>query len=100
MAIQKFEITQAEGGTAVLVQVNPDAPQNRITGNDSDIIYVDLDCPAEREAVDEALQVFFAKILGVGRGNIAVTSGKSVEKKIVVILGRTPEAVEARLTGQ
>lgn len=100
MAIQKFEITNAESGTAVLVQATPQAAQNRITGNDGDIIYVELNAPAEREAVDEALQTFFARTLGVNRGKVAVASGKSVEKKIVIIMGVPPESVETQLTPQ
>ncbi len=100
MPIQKFEITNAEGGTAVLVQVTPNAARNRIAGKDSDIIYVELNVPADREVVDEALQTFFAKVLGVNRGKIAVTSGKSVEKKIVIIMELPPEIVEARLAAK
>ena len=100
MAVQKFEITNAEGGTAVLVQVSPNAARNRIARKDSDIIYVDLAVVAEHEAVDEALQAFFAQILGINRGKIAVASGKPIDKKIVIILDTPPEKVEKQLVPQ
>jgi len=95
--LQKFEITNAEGGTAVLMQVTPNSAKNEITGKDSDIIYVNLTSPAEQNLVDDDLQGFIAKLLGINRGRVAVTSGKSVEKKIVIVMGIDPVAVEDRL---
>ena len=97
MRLQKFEITNAEGGTAVLMQVTPNSAKNEITGKDSDIIYVNLTSPAEQNLVDDDLQGFIAKKLGINRGRVAVTSGKSVEKKIVIVMGIDPVAVEDRL---
>jgi len=95
--MQKFEITNAEGGTAVLVQVTPRAPRNQITGKDSDIVYVDLTSAADRQTIDNDLQTFIAQKLSVGRGKVAVASGNSIEKKIVIIMGLTPDEVEQRL---
>ncbi len=97
MPMHKFEITNAEGGTALLVQVKPNAKQNKITGKDKDIVYVALTSAAEQSVVDDDLQKFIAKKLGINRGKVAVTSGKSVEKKIVIIMGLMPEAVESKL---
>jgi len=97
MRLQKFEITNAEGGTAILMQVTPKATKNEITGKDSDIIYINLTSPAKLDAVDDSLQNFVAQKLGINRGRVAVTSGRSVEKKIVIVMGMDPATVEDRL---
>lgn len=95
--MQKFEITKAEGGTAFLVQVAPGAGQNRITRKDKDIVYIELVSAAEQKAVDQELGAFLAQKLAVKQEKIAIASGNSVEKKIVIIMGLTPEEIEARL---
>ena len=97
MRLQKFEITNAEGGTAILMQVSPNSAKNEITGKDSDIIYVNLTSPAKLDAVDDDLQRFIAQKLGINRGRVAVTSGRSVEKKIVIVMGMDPNLVEDKL---
>lgn len=94
MRLQKFEITNAEGGTAVLMQVTPNSTKNEVSGKDSDIIYINLTSPAEQSLVDDDLQDFVAQKLGVNRSRVAVTSGKSVEKKIVIVMGLAPVVVE------
>lgn len=93
----KFEFTEAEGGTALLVQVTPEAKQNKITGKDQDIVYVDLTSVAEQKVVDGDLRKFIAKKLGVSHTTVAIASGKSLEKKIVIIMGLTPNIVEKQL---
>jgi len=80
-----------------LVQVNPEAESNRITGKDSDIIYVDLTSPAEMEAVDQDLAVLLSKKLNIERDKVAVASGNSLTKKIVIIMGMAPENIEQLL---
>lgn len=95
--MQKFEITKAEGGTAFLVQVAPEAEQNKIVRKDKDIVYIELASAAERKAVDQELGAFLAQKLSVKQEKIAIASGNSVEKKIVIIMGLTPEEIETRL---
>jgi len=95
--MHKYKITNAEGGTAFLVQVRPEAESNKITGKDSDVVFVDLTSPAEMEAVDQNLAVFLSKKLGIEREKVAVASGSSVEKKIVIVMGMTPEGIDQHL---
>jgi len=95
--MHKFKITNVEGGTAFLVQVKPEAESNRITGKDSDIIYVDLTSPAEMETVDQDLAALLSKKLNIERDKVAVASGNSLTKKIVIIMGMAPENIEQLL---
>ncbi|MFQ5576244.1 MAG: DUF167 family protein [Anaerolineae bacterium] len=95
--MHKFKITNAEGGTAFLVQVAPEAAGNRITGKDSDVVYVDLTSPPRQEAVNHDLTAFLSERLNVDLEQIAITSGSSIEKKLVIIMGLAPEEIDRRL---
>lgn len=97
MRLQKFEVTNAEGGTAVLMRITAESATNKITGKDDDIVYVNLKSAKDKDSVDDALQTFIAEKLGISRGKVAIASGRSIEKRIVIVMGLTPEAVESRL---
>jgi uncharacterized protein YggU (UPF0235/DUF167 family) len=62
-------------------------------------VYVDLICVPEMETVNQELSVFLSEKLELTQEKIAIASGSSVEKKIVIIMGLTPEAIETRLFG-
>lgn len=97
--MHKFEITNAEGGAAFPVLVTPNAATNQITGKDEEAIYVDLTAASEREAVDHELIAFLAEELALGEEKIAIAAGKSVDKKVVIVMGLTPFEIERRLLG-
>lgn len=97
--MQKFKITNAEGGAAFQVVVTPNAGANQLIGKEADVIQIDLKVASDHAAIDRALLAFLAEKLGVGLEKIAITAGKSVEKRVVIVIGITPEEVEERLFG-
>ncbi|MEM7344044.1 MAG: DUF167 family protein [Chloroflexota bacterium] len=96
--MQKFEITNAEGGSAVPVKLTLNAATNKITQKDLEAVYIDLSVDADPEAVDHALTEFLAKTLEVSADKLAIASGKAVDKKVVIILSLTPDQIEERLS--
>lgn len=95
--MHKFEITNAEGGTAFLVQVSPENDANRIAGKDNDVLYIELDSVRKQEVINENLATFLSEKLNLSREKIAIASGHAIEKKIIIIMGLTPEEIESRL---
>jgi len=95
--MQKFEITNAEGGTAFLVQVTPEADANQITGKDDDLVFVNLTSAADVAAVNADLIAFLLQKLGLNAGQITLASGVQLQKKIVIVTGLHPAEVERRL---
>ena len=51
------------------------------------------------EHFDGLIQDCLSKLLKVGAERIAIASGKSVEKKVVIVMGVMPEEIETRLFG-
>ena len=92
------KITSAERGTAFLVQVKPEAKTSRLIGGDQDVVYVELACPPRQKAVNRELTAFFAKTLQIKPEKVVVASGSSIEKKIVIVMGMTPEDVDRHLS--
>ena len=96
--MQKFEITNAEGGSAVPVKLTLNAPSNRITRKDAEAVFIDLTAESDPAIVDPALTDFLAERLQVSADKLAIASGKSVDKKVVIILSLTPDQIEDRLS--
>ncbi len=97
--MHKFEITNAEGGAAFPVLITPKAAVNRLIGKEKDAICVELAAPPTSLAIDQALIAFLSELLAIGAERIAIASGKSVEKKVVIVMGVMPEEIETRLFG-
>ncbi len=96
--MQKFEITNAEGGAAFAVQVKPEAEADRLVGKNDDVVVVELAVASNRDAVDEALVNFLSDKLGIRKRKIAIAAGRSVSK-MVIVMGLTPLEIEERLFG-
>lgn len=95
--MQKFEITDAEGGAALPVELTLEAPSNRVAGKSQDVVFIDLAVKPDKAAVEETLSAFLAETLQIGLGKIAIASGRSLTHKVVIVMGITPEAIEQRL---
>jgi len=95
--VHKFEITSAEGGAAFPVLINLNASANRVTGKDRDTVYVDLTVGLEREMVDQELIALLSKQLRLEVEKLAIASGRSIDRKVVIVMGLTPDEIEKRL---
>ncbi len=99
--MQKFEIqgeiTDTEGGAALPVQLNLESPEDKVVGKSEDVIYIDLAAEANPKTVDENLSQFLSRKLQIGSSKIAVASGISLQRKVVIIMGLMPLDIEERL---
>lgn len=95
----KYKITNAEGGAAFRVMVTPNANTDQLIGKENDVVQIDLKVVSDRAAIDRALVAFLAEKLRLGIEKITITAGKSIEKRVVIVMGITPEEVEERLFG-
>jgi uncharacterized protein YggU (UPF0235/DUF167 family) len=95
--MHKFEITNAEGGAALPVQLNLGADENKVIGKDQEVVFIDLKAGEDQEEIEEMLSAFLCKKLRIGPGKVAIASGKSYEKKVIIIMGLTPHDIERRL---
>jgi uncharacterized protein YggU (UPF0235/DUF167 family) len=95
----KYKITNAEGGAAFQVMVTPNANTDQLIGKENDVVQIDLKVVSDRAAIDRALVAFLAEKLRLGTEKITITAGKSIKKRVVIVMGITPEEVEERLFG-
>ncbi len=94
-----FKITNAEGGAAFPVRVVPRASKNEISGRHGDAVKIRLTAPPVEGAANEALVDFLAEVLDVRKSQIEILTGHTSRDKVVCVIGLTPQAVEARLSG-
>ena len=95
--MHKFEITNAEGGAALPIRLTLEAQVNKVTGKDNEVIYIDLAVEPDVDVVDQTLVSFLTEKLQVKTGKIAIAAGRSLERKVVIIMGLTPRDIETRL---
>ena len=98
--MRKFQITDAEGGAAVPVLITPKADGNRVTGKSEEAFLIELTVEPTRGLIDKALVTFLSEILELGTEKLAVASGKPLDKFVVIVMGLTPEEIEARLLSE
>lgn len=95
----EFKITKAEEGAAIAVHVVPQAKKNEVVGKHGDALKVHLTSRSAGGPANDTLLNFLAEKLNVDRSKIEVAAGENSTEKMVVVVGITPVAVEARLFG-
>lgn len=98
--------TPGEGGALVrasgedaLIQLacRPGRPRTRLCGIRAGAFLVDLEAPPEGGAANAELLSFLAKLLGLPRGSLRITSGFSTRRKSVRVAGKDPKTVLSAL---
>jgi len=97
---REFRITRAEGGTAFAVTVVPRAKRNEIVGRHGEAIKIRIAAPAEKGKANRALLRFLARKLGVKQSQLEIVAGDTSRKKLVSVIGLTPQEVEEKLLGE
>ena len=75
--------------------VAPRASRQSVLGAHDGVVKIALTAPPVDGAANEALIGFVAKVLGVARRDVRVTSGASLRRKRVEVLGVDASAVRA-----
>ena len=85
-----FLRAQAEG-VSLQVRVTPCASRNELGGVQGDRLKVRIAAPPVDSAANDELVAFLAKQLGVARGDLQITQGRTARNKTVLVRGATVE---------
>lgn len=92
-----LSIQKAQAGAAIMVQVVPRASKDEVAGLQGAAIKIRLAAPPVDGAANDALVKFLAKALRVRTSDIEIIAGHTSRKKLVSIIGLTPDEVQNRL---
>lgn len=88
----------ARSGAAITVKVTPKAKANKVQGvMDDGTIKIQVTAPPEEGKANAALTDFLAEKLGLKANQIEIVAGLSSERKLISLIGITPDEVDARL---
>ena len=76
-----------EGGVLVDLMVQPRASRNEIVGLQGEALKVRLTSPPVEGAANKLCGEFFAKLLGVAKGEVTLVSGERSRHKRLLIRG-------------
>jgi uncharacterized protein (TIGR00251 family) len=94
MPNQKF--SDARQGAAITVKVMPRARKTEVAGLMADgTIKIRVAAPPVDGAANQALVEFLAQALGLPKGQIEIIAGAASERKLISLVGISPEAVDA-----
>jgi uncharacterized protein (TIGR00251 family) len=94
--VPKFNFSDARRGAALSVKVIPRARQTALAGvMDDGTLKVRLAAPPVDGAANKALVEFLAEILDLPKNQIDIVAGHTSERKLVSLLGVSPEQVDA-----
>jgi uncharacterized protein (TIGR00251 family) len=85
-------------GTAISVKVIPRAKKNEVAGlMDDGSVRIRITAPPVEGAANQALVEFLSQLLNIHKNQIEIVAGLSSERKLVSLLGITPQAVDTIL---
>ena len=83
-------VTATEGGTSLLVHVQPGAKKDAITGNFNGRLKISLSAPPVDGKANERLIRWLSKKLGLPRSSLTLVSGLTSRDKRLLIRGIQP----------
>ena len=86
-----------EESLAIVVQVQPNATQNRVARFEDGILHLRIAVPATKGKANQELLKFLSDILGVSRAHLTIEKGIISKKKTVAITGLTQNQVARQL---
>ncbi len=84
-----------DGGILLTLHIQPGASRTDCAGRHGDALKIRLAAPPVDGKANAALVAFVAERLGIGRANVTLKSGQTSRRKILLVVGSTPEAVAA-----
>ena len=88
-----------EEQTTIVVQVQPNASQNKVTRFEDGVLHLRIAAPPIKGKANRELIKFLSAILGVSKSSITIEKGLTSRRKVVKIEGVTQEEVRERLEG-
>ncbi len=81
----------------IVVQVQPNAGENKVVRSANGAWYIRITAPAMQGKANEMLLKFLSDILGVSKGNLVIRQGMASRRKLVTIQSLTQSQVMGRL---
>jgi uncharacterized protein (TIGR00251 family) len=90
-----MKITNSKRGAAITVKVTPRAPKTELAGlMDDGTLKIRLAATPVAGQANRALIDYLAQILDLPRGQIDIVAGESSERKLISLVGISPEEVD------
>ena len=86
-----------EESLTFVVQVQPNATQNRVARFEDGILHLRIAAPATKGKANQELLKFLSNILGVSRAHLTIEKGIISKKKTIAITGLTQNQVTRQL---
>lgn len=91
-----MKFSNAKRGAAITVKVIPRAPKTEVAGlMDDGTLKIRLAAPPVGGAANRALVDFLARALGLPASQIDIIAGETSERKLISLVGISPEEVDA-----
>lgn len=78
-----------EEPATIVVQVQPNARQNKVTSFKNGVWYLMIAAPPVKGKANQELIKFLSDILGVGKSNLTIEKGMTSKRKIIAVNGLT-----------
>lgn len=78
-----------EERATIVVQVQPNASQNKVTRFENGVLYLRIAAPPVKGKANRELIKFLSAILRVSKGSITIEKGLTSRRKVIVIKGLT-----------
>jgi uncharacterized protein (TIGR00251 family) len=88
----------SDGSIALNLHIQPGVRKTECAGLHGDALKIRLAAPPVDGKANAALIAFIAERLGLGRAAVTLKSGQSSRRKVLIVVGASPEAV-ASLAG-
>ena len=86
-----------EEQATIIVQVQPNASQNRVVRFEEGILHLRIAAPPIKGKANQELRNFLSIILGVSKSSLTIVKGMTNKKKVIVIKGLMQNQVMERL---
>jgi len=83
----------------IVVQVQPNASQNRAVRFENGIWHLRIAAPPAKGKANQELAKFISSLLDIAKGRITIEKGFTGKRKVIAIAGLSQEEVVDQLTG-
>ena len=84
----------------IVVQVQPNARQNKVTGFKDGVWHLMIAAPPVKGKANQELIKFLSDILGVAKSNLTIEKGMTSKRKIIAVNGLTQRQTMRQLEKQ
>lgn len=94
---ERPEFTVTKEITTIIVQVQPNASQNKIVRFEEEVLYAKIAAPPVKGKANQELIKFLSRILEISRNDITIEKGMTSRRKVIAIKGLGQNQVTEQL---